>query len=251
MKVGEFELNKIYKADCYEAIKNIPDNSIDLIVTDPPYEWHKGGTMTGLFRKGVASRNFMFEIEEAKLDKGIDYSILDEYVRVLKSINIYIWCSKDQVYKYMEYFVGKLKCYFEIIVWHKTNVTPLCGNKYLTDKEYCLFFREKGVKLNGSYNTKRTVYSTSANKDDKSDFLHPNCKPLTIIKNLIINSSVEGGVILDTFMGSGTTAIACKELNRNFIGFEINDKFHKIAVDRVNGITASGQTTIFTDFDNM
>ena len=72
-----------------------------------------------------------------------------------------------------------------------------------------------------------------------------------IIKTLIENSSKEGDVVLDTFMGSGTTAIACKELNRNFIGFEINDKFHKIAVDRINGITASGQTSIFTDFDNL
>lgn len=52
-------------------------------------------------------------------------------------------------------------------------------------------------------------------------------------------------------MGSGTTAVACKELGRNFIGFEIDKKFHKIAVDRVNGITANGQTTIFTDFDNL
>lgn len=109
-------INTIQLGDCYELIKEIPDKSIDLIVTDPPYEWQKGGEMTGLFRKGVSSRNFMYQIENANLDKGIDYSILDDFVRVLKKINIYIWCNKEQLYQYMEYFVGKLKCYFEIII---------------------------------------------------------------------------------------------------------------------------------------
>lgn len=251
MKLGKYELNKIYNEDCYEAIKNIPDKSVDLIITDPPYEWQKGGEMTGLFRKGVSSRNFMYQIESKQLDKGIDYSILDEYKRVLKKINIYIWCNKDQLYKYMEYFVGKNNCYFEIIVWNKTNVTPLCGNKYLTDKEYCLFFREKGVKIFGTYGTKKTVYVSSVNSEDKNEYLHPNCKPMNIIKNLIINSSNENDVVLDTFMGSGTTAFACKELGRNFIGFEIDKQYHKIACDRVNGITANGQTTIFTDFEDL
>lgn len=184
---------EIFNEDCYQAIKKIPDKSIDLIITDPPYEWQKGGEMTGLFRKGVSSRKFMYQIESSNLDKGIDYSILDDFVRVMKKINIYIWCNKDQLYKYMEYFVGKLKCYFEIIIWNKTNVTPLCGNKYLTDKEYCLFFREKGVKIGGTYNTKNTVYVSSSNREDKELYIHPNCKPLEIIKNLIINSSEVGG----------------------------------------------------------
>lgn len=90
MQLGRFETNKIYNEDCYKAIKDLPDKCIDLIITDPPYEWQKGGEMTGLFRKGVSSRNFMYQIEESNLDKGIDYSILDEFVRVLKKINIYM-----------------------------------------------------------------------------------------------------------------------------------------------------------------
>lgn len=253
-KLGNYDLNKIYNEDCYQAIKNIPDKSIDLIVTDPPYEWQKGGEMTGLFRKGVSSRNFMYQIEQANLDKGIDYSILDEWVRVMKKINIYIWCNKDQIYRYMKYFVGEKKCNFEIIIWKKTNVTPLCGNKYLTDKEYCLFFREKGVQILGKYETKNTVYISSLNKEDKDMFEHPNCKPLEIIKNVIINSSIEGGVILDTFIGSGTTAVACKELNRNFIGFELDKKYYEIACNRLKGLTQQdvkiqkeGQMTLFDE----
>lgn len=75
----EYELNKIYNDDCYEAIKKIPDKSIDLIVTDPPYEWQRGGKMTGLFRKGVSSRTFMYEIEDKKLAEEIFEIIKEEY----------------------------------------------------------------------------------------------------------------------------------------------------------------------------
>lgn len=234
-------LNKILLGDCYELIKSIPSNSVDLIITDPPYEWERGGKNTGLFRKGVSSRLFMNEIEDKKIDKGINLKILDEFVRVMKKINIYIWCNKDQIYKYMEYFVGKKSCYFEIIIWNKANVTPLCGNKYLADKEYCLFFREKGVQILGTYDTKKTVYRSSVNREDKEQYLHPTIKPLSIIKNLILNSSKENDIVLDCFCGSGTVCVGAKELNRKFIGMEIDEEFHKIAVNRVNGISANGQ----------
>ena len=227
---------QIICGDAYELIKEIPDKSIDLIVTDPPYEWQRSGKMTGLFRKGVSSRKFMDSIEKMSMDKGINFDILDDFVRVMKKINIYIWCNKNQLYTYMKYFVEKHNCYFEIIIRNKTNVTPLCGNKYLSDKEYCLFFREKGVKILGQYETKRTIYISSSNREDKELFEHPTIKPLEIIKNLIINSSKENEVVLDPFLGSGTTAVACKELERNFIGFEINKEYYEIAIDRLKGV---------------
>lgn len=244
MNIGRFELDNIYNEDCYQAVKDIPSKSVDLIITDPPYEWQRGGENTGLFKKGVSSRKFMNQIEELKIDKGIDYSILDEFVRVLKKINIYIWCNKDQLYRYMEYFVGKLGCYFEIIIWNKTNVTPLCGNKYLTDKEYCLFFREKGVRIGGTYNSKKTVYVSPANSSDKSRFEHPTIKPMEIITNLILNSSEEGNVVLDCFLGSGTTAVASKNEKRHYLGFEIEKKWFEIAQNRLEGIDANGQMNL-------
>ena len=145
----------------------------------------------------------------------------------------------------MEYFVGKKQCYFEIIIWNKTNITPLCGNKYLTDKEYCLFFREKGVPILGSYDTKKTVYISSANRDDKDKFEHPTIKPMHIIKNLIINSSNENDIVLDCFAGSGTTLVASKDLGRHFLGFEIDKKWYEIAKNRLNKIDANGQMNLF------
>ena len=136
------------------------------------------------------------------------------------------------------------------MTWCKTNPTPLCGGNYLIDKEFCLYFR-KGVKLNTTFETAFTYWVSSKNKSDKDDFEHPTIKPINVIKMLIENSSNENDLVLDTFVGSGTTCVACKETRRRFIGMEIDKEYHKIAVDRLNGITANGQTSIFTDFNNL
>lgn len=227
--------NKITLGDSYELIKKIPDKSVDLVIIDPPYHFVGGGTMTGLFKdRGV---RYFDAIENTGLADNYDYkTMLDELVRVMKKVNIYIWCNKEQLRQYLYYFDDE-NILFEMLIWNKTNPIPLINNNYLPDKEYCLFFRERGVKLNGSYQTKSTVWRQEANVADKKLYDHPTIKPLHMIKTLIENSSQEGDVVLDTFLGSGTTAVAAKELNRNFIGFEINEDYYNIAVDRVNGIS--------------
>jgi site-specific DNA-methyltransferase (adenine-specific) len=74
---------------------------------------------------------------------------------------------------------------------------------------------------------------------------------LSIIKTLVKNSSKVDDIVLDCFMGSGTTGVACKELNRDFIGIELDKEYYEIAKKRINGITADGQLSIFTDVDQM
>ena len=245
MKVlGKYELNNIYNEDCYEAIKNIPDNSIDLIVTDPPYEIVSGGG-GGAF--GVANRSYHKDVSK-KLNYGISNELLKELVRVMKKINIYIWCNKNQLRQYLDFFED-LGATADLLTWHKTNPIPTCNNKYLSDTEYCLYFRKDGVPLYGDYETKKKYYVSATNTEDKELYEHPTIKPLNIIKNLIINSSKENDIVLDPFMGSGTTALAAKELGRNFLGFEIDKNYHRIAVNRIDGITADGQTSIFTFMD--
>ena len=133
----------------------------------------------------------------------------------------------------MDYFVKEKKCNYNIITWHKTNPVPACGNKYLTDTEYCLFFREKGVKIHGEYKSKFTYYVTPLNQKDKKLYNHPTIKPLGIIENFVLNSSIEGNCVLDPFMGSGTTGVACKELGRDFIGIEIDEEYFEIAKNRL------------------
>ena len=243
------EHNKIYLGDAYDLIKKIPDKSIDLIYTDPPYQINQ--LIGGNNRVGKSIQSVMKELDGADIVSGINEEILEEFIRVMIKPNIYIWCNKKQIYPYMRFFIEKHGCNFVPIVWRKSNAMPLCGGKYLDDCEYCLYFY-KGVRLNTKYDTAKTVYEIPINVNDKNDFGHPTIKPLEIVKNHIINSSNENQLILDPFIGSGTTAVACKELGRNFIGFEINEKYHKIAVDRLNGIKKDGQMSLLdTDFEQL
>lgn len=249
------ELNKIYCMDCLDGMKMIPDNSIDLIVTDPPYILETSGA--GIFGKKSddyakkrlcinkkwytnGERYVMKNIDTMK--NGISDQYLEEFCRVMKKINIYIFCSQKQIMQYLDFFVKKRKCNWNLISWHKQNVIPACGNKYLSDTEYCLFFRESGVKVYGDYTTKRTFYVTKINTKDKNKWKHPTIKPLEIIKNLVLNSSEGGGIILDPFMGSGTTAVAAIQLKRNFIGFEISEDYYNIANERIRN---EQQLTLF------
>lgn len=234
-------LNKITCGDCYELIKELPDKSIDLIVTDPPYQLETEGSKENSISKSFANCNS----ELKNIDEGIRLEILDEYMRVLKKPNIYIWCNKKQIPDYLDYFVKKHECSFEIMTWLKTNPTPLCGGNYLIDKEFCLYFR-KGINLNTRFDTAFTYWQTPKNKADKDIFYHPTCKPTFILKMLIENSSNERDIVLDTFCGSGSTCISAKELNRNFVAFEINPKWCKIANDRLNNIDANGQISLFS-----
>lgn len=241
MKEFEDMIDTIQLGDCYELIKKIPDKSIDLIIIDPPYKF---STLGG---QGITSLRKMFdEIEEQKLNVGIDEKLFEELKRVMKEFNIYIWCNKTMIPKLIEYFVLKNECLMDIISWHKTNAMPLCGGTYMPDTEYCLYFK-KNRKLNTNYDTAKTHYELPINIEDKKKYKHPTIKPLKIIKNFIINSSNENDIVLDCFCGSGTTCVACKELGRRYIGIEINEKYHKIATDRLNGINANGQVGFMFD----
>ena len=237
------ELNKIYLGDAYELIKQVKDKSVDLIVTDPPYNAVVGGGGGVASYKGK-QKSFVSEIKKHNLYSGFDLSILDELVRVMKKINIYIWCNKEQIYDYLTYFVKERKCNWEMIIWAKDNPPPFTCGHYLKDKEYCLYFWEKGVKVQPTFQSGKTVYLTKTNVGDKKQFLHPTIKDIEIIENLIRNSC-GGGLVFDPFVGSGTTCLAAKHLGLNYLGFEINEKYHKIACDRLQGINQKGEMNLF------
>ena len=170
----------------------------------------------------------------------------------MKKINIYIWCSKMQILDIMKYFVEEKNCNFEILTQCKTNPIPTANGTYLSDIEYCLFFKGKGTpKLNDGYELKSKFYVSQINQSDKALFKHPTIKPLDYVKRHILHSTQPNDIVLDCFCGSGTTCLACKETDRRYIGMEIDKEYHKIAVNRLNGITASGQLSIFTDIEQL
>ena len=132
-----------------------------------------------------------------------------------------------------------------MLVWGKTNPQPSTNNTWLPDLEYCVYFREKGVPLNDGYELKSKWYTSAINKNDKDLFNHPTIKPLPLVKRHILHATQPNDIVLDTFMGSGTTAVACLETDRQFVGFEIDEKWCKIANDRIKGISANGQMSLF------
>ena len=244
MKLGDYELNQIYNEDSYQAIKKIPDKSIDCIYTDIPYEFisGKGG---GFMQERIGR---MRNEELVGLDRGIDLSIYDEFIRIQDKINIFIWLNKYQIQETLNYFL-KYGVLFEILVWAKDNPIPMTSNVWLSDLEYCLYFRSKGFHLNDGYELKSKWYSSPINKLDKDEYKHPTIKPLELVKRHIAHATQPNDIVADFFLGSGTTCVAAKELGRRYIGFEIDKCYYNIAVDRLNGINANGQTSIFTDFE--
>ena len=267
-------INTIQLGDCYELIKNIPDNSIDCVYIDIPYLYVQGGggssdlgqrvtkkrdILAGATKiyeqnknsnRGEALRIARNKVKQfadiIALDSGIDYSIFDELCRVMLKTNIFIWCSKLQLPDILNYFANK-GCNYEILVWCKTNPTPTTNNTWLPDIEYCLYFRDKGIQLNDGYDLKSKWFMSKANVEDKQNFLHPTIKPLGLVKKHLLHTTQPDDIVLDCFCGSGTTCVACKETGRRFIGIELDKKWVEVARNRVNGIDASGQLSIMFD----
>lgn len=241
-------INTIQLANSYKLIKQIPDKSIDCIYIDIPY-LYSGGYHKHQNKCNVGvSEKFVDSLKD--IINGIDYSIYDQFIRISKVGNIFIWLSKEQIKYTLNYFTSK-GFLWELLTWHKTNPQPLAHNSYLSDTEYCLHFRKKGINLNDGFELKSKYYVSSLNQYDKKHFIHPTIKPLELVKKHLLHATQENDIVLDCFCGSGTTCVAAKEIGRNYIGIEINPKYFKIASDRLKGITANGQTTIFTDFDEL
>ena len=273
-------INTIQLGNCYELIKKIPDKSIDCVYVDVPYLMKKGGAgscdiakratrnrielLGGLkqynanlsnkenLRIAMNKKNSDKDLLNSNIADGFDYkTFIDEAFRIMKKPNIFIWCSPMQIKDIIDYIYIYIQATPTILVWCKSNPIPTTNNLWLSDVEYCIYVRGEGIRLNDGYELKSKWYISPINQSDKDKFNHPTIKPLELVKRHILHSTQPNNIVLDCFCGSGTTCVACKETGRRFIGMEIDPEYHKIAVNRLNGITANGQTSIFTDFENI
>lgn len=228
------DFNKIYHEDCITGMKKITSGSVDLIVTDPPYLINY---KTG-YRKDKTHR-----FNKVILNDNND-ELISEYIeqcyRVLKdNTAMYMFCSSHRV----DFFKNELEKFFEIknmIIWVKNNHTAgdlesSFGRKY----EIC-FLVNKGKAV---FNGERLTDVWEFDRVSGNEQIHQNQKPVSLIERCIKKHSVKGDLVLDGFMGSGTTAIAAYNLQRNYIGFELDEYYHKLAVNRVRDHEA--QSTIF------
>jgi len=232
-------INKIYNMDCMEGMKQFPDKSIDLVVTDPPYKIVQGGcsnkAVTINACGGILNKHDGDNIELVKKGKIFNHNEiqfnewLPEIYRVLKdNSHCYIMINGRNLSK-LQMEAEKVGFEFHnIIGWDKGNATP---NKwYMQRLEFILFLFKGEAKNINNMGTTTLLQVPNIKRGTK---LHPTEKPVDLMKVLIENSSNEGDLILDPFMGAGSTALACKELNRNFIGFEIDKHYHSIAEKRL------------------
>lgn len=218
--------NKIYNMDALEFLKGVESDSVDLIVTDPPYLMCStgGGGICG------KRRNYNYLYDESRKESfrdGFSVEILDEFRRVQKVENLYIFCNVKLLPMLFDYYKNDK---FDLLVYHKKNPIPAFRNKYLSDLEYIFFVCNDRTKLGGDFSSLSKLFSINI---PKKEFDHPTIKPLDIVTTLIQNSSKEGELVLDCYMGSGTTAVAAKSVNRNFIGSEWNKKYCDIAEQRL------------------
>jgi site-specific DNA-methyltransferase (adenine-specific) len=231
----------LYNDDCMNVLKDFKKGSIDLVVTDAPYDiaiTGGGGTVNTLLKLDESLKDLT---KTQDITCGYNIEALAELVNFIQdgNINAYFWCNKKQIPDYFDVYVNKLDCKFEILCWHKNNALPTYSNKYLSDTEYCLYFHKGiGRTFPESYNDAFTYWIEPINNKDKILYGHPTIKPIKMIDKLIRNSSEKGDVVLDCFLGSGRTAVSCHRLGRKCIGVEINEDYYNIAKKRIKEETS-------------
>lgn len=235
------DLNKIYNMDCLEGMKEIPNGSIDLIVTDPPYLHDNGNWMlSGVMgeRSILGKKGGIFDPEGEIYTEMSEFGIkeVDSFLSLavdkMKIPNMYIFCNETQVPIY-GMWAREHNLHFSILVWEKP-LSIINKNRFSTNAEYVCRIYDFGTALNkledvNEYYNK-VIHCPTLRGEAK---IHPTQKPVELIARFILLSSKEGDTVLDPFMGSGTTAEACKIYNRNYIGFEKNEKFYTKACRRL------------------
>ena len=223
---------QLYKGDCLELMRDMGTESIDLIVTDPPYKVATGGVPN--------------ETNNVILNKNRPKGILTEHSQLIKIIPKFSdWIP--ECYRVLKngshaYFMinssnltelanGIEKAGFKIhniLTWKKNNCTP--SQFYMKNCEFVIFCRKGKAKYINNIGDNKTVHEFNNISGKK---VHPTEKPIELMKFYIENSSEENDTVLDPFMGSGSTGVACVNTFRNFIGFEIDANYFNIATKRI------------------
>lgn len=212
---------ELYHGDCLEVLKNLPDNSVDMVLTDPPYGIDfQSNRRVGRFAKILNDKTPFVEFIQhlprilkpegcamifTKWDK--QQVFIDELIKHgLKPKNILIW---DKVVHGM----GDLKRAF--------------GSRY----ESIIFVANNEFR----FNSKRPTDIVQCMKINSQHLIHPNQKPVALLENLIEKCTKENQTVLDCFMGSGSTGVACVNTGRKFIGIELDERYFEVASDRIMG----------------
>ena len=237
MKVKDIEL---WQGDCLELMKDVPDKSVDLVITDPPYLHVKGGMKSKKYNTGTWKADSDMVTGMSDFGEAEIFNFLDAAMPKMKKVNMYIFCSKLQLVYYFKYISMNKKLKYDLLVWDKVKYTMKSSKFYTSDIEYVVRIYQAGVSLH-------KVLTEDGTKSDINHYMkrqahpqprgeHGTMKPVNLIENFIRVASDEHDVVLDPFVGSGTTGVACKNLGRKFIGIELDESYFNLAKDRIDNI---------------
>ena len=211
--------------DCLERMKEIPDGSVDLILTDPPYKMTKNGKSCRPNYMPVQKTNNLFSEELPDTQKWFNESF-----RVLKDkTHLYVFTNVQSIKDYL--ICAELAGFKLHNILSMVKDTHMPNRWYLKRTELVLFFRKGSAKAINDL----TCWDSFDAKmpTSKNGKLHKTQKPLDVVTKFITNSSEKNETVLDMFMGSGTTGVACKNTNRKFIGIEMDEGYFEIAKNRI------------------
>lgn len=225
---------RLYLQDNRELLKTMPDQCVDLILTDPPYNIAKYSTGNIDLPNRTPLNNDIADWDRIEIEPE-DY--LTDFKRILKPKgNIFVFTSYNSIGKWHAAF-DKYFDTTQFMIWHKTNPAPNIYKKgFLNSCEMIICFWNKGHTWN-FYDQKQMhnfIESPICLGEERwKDPKHPSQKPVRVLKHIIKIASKESDLVFDPFMGVASTAIASLELNRRFCGCEIKEEYYKAGVDRI------------------
>lgn len=225
------ELNQIHNKDVLELMKTMSDESIDLIVTDPPYKVTargNAGNSGGMMQDKLSMQGKIFKHNDIKPSEYIP-----EFYRLLKDgSHCYIMTNHVNLHEMLNVAKESGFHFIKSLVWNKGN--KIMGQYYMSQFEYILFFRKgRGKKINKCGTADILEIPNKKTKGEDGKNIHDTEKPVELMKVLIENSSNIDEVVFEPFMGVGSTIMACIELDRKYIGCEIDEKYYNIAKNRI------------------
>lgn len=236
---------RLIHGDFYDEIKNIPNESVDLIITDPPYNI-ANDRIFGFENRSDISQNFGEWDKFSKEDFIEKIKIwVSEFKRILKPTgSVYIFCTQ-RFSSYIEDEIDQCEMFDRVpLVWVKTNPSPqVVKRSHRSAFEMILFFTKDESQFTFNWQGENEMLNwiktpicqgNERLKDEKGNTLHPTQKPEQVIRHLMEISSNKGDVVFDGFMGVGTTAKVARDLDRKFIGIEKEKKFFDAASERLS-----------------
>lgn len=238
INVNEINDYLLINGDCFSMLKTIPDNSIDLILTDPPYNIAKYSTGNMQFDWRSDINNDLAEWDLVEL---CPRDLLPEFKRILKPTgNIFIFCSYNIIGEYHKVFDPEFDT-FQFMVWHKTNPVPnFRKSSFLNSCELIIGCWNKGHTWN--FTNQRDMHNFVESsicmgveriRDANGKSLHPTQKPVSILEKIVKMASNENDLVLDCFNGVGSTGEAALKNNRRYIGIEIDKKYMQASEKRL------------------